>query len=148
MTSLSVDTIKKEVAITLPDKSELSGHIFLSQYSELGAGPQSVFEALTGHKQFIPFESGDQGFFFLNRKHIVLLSYPVEETEPETPLPQAKRTVTVQLRSGQRLLGKLTTDTPEGNRLSDGLNQAQHFLVLQIDDREVLINMDYIVLAQ
>ena len=70
MASLAVDKIKKKVAVSLADHSQLMGHIFLSEFSELGVGSQTILDTLTGSEKFFPFETADGEFCFINRNQV------------------------------------------------------------------------------
>ena len=146
MTSLAVDKIKKKVTLSLADKTQLSGSIFLSRFSELGIGQETIIDTLTGPEIFIPFETTEGEFSFVNQKQIVWVASVLEPTSSEAPIPADRRNVTVLLRDGKRLRGDLIMSLPEEkNRLSDWLNELKNFLVLRDERREVLINIDFVV---
>lgn len=146
MASLAVDKIKKKVTLSLSDHSQMSGHIFLSPISELGVGRETILDALTGVDRFIPFESGEGEFTFLNQKHIVWVASRGEAVEPDGAPLLEHRNVAVYLQGGKRLRGDLVLAVPEEKkRLSDALNELAGFMVIQDGEREILVNMDYVI---
>ena len=148
MSSLAVDTIKTKVTIMLADGSNQSGHIFLSPFDELGVGKQSVYGMLTAEKAFIPFESQNGDFSFLNQDAIVWLSHQefAEEEASEITVPVETKAVTVHLSTGKVLSGEVSLEMPEGRmRLSDWLNDCVGWLVIRSGDKEILINLFYVL---
>jgi hypothetical protein len=148
MTSLAVDKIKTRVSLSLADRSQVTGYMFLSPYSELGVGQQTVLEALTGQDRFIPFETTEGEFSFINQSQVVWLSRHWEESESrdEDEPEVERRNVTVMLRDGKMLRGEVVIIMPEGQaRLSDWLNRVGRFFSLKDKDREVMINTDFVV---
>ena len=144
MSSLAVEKIKKQVTVSMSDERKLSGHIFLSPFSVLGVGQQTIFDALTAEGRFIPFETNEGEFSFLNQYHIVWLASMIDEDE-ESVLFE-RRNATVYLQDGKRLRGDLIMALPEEkSRMSDWLNQVEGFMVLRDQKREVLINVNYVV---
>ncbi len=148
MTSLAVDKIKKRVSLALADRSQLTGYMFLSPFSELGVGQQTVLEALTGRDRFIPFETTEGEFSFVNQSLVMWLSHSWEESESQDDaLPETEsRQVTVMLQDGKMLRGEVAVVMPEGQaRLSDWLNRTGRFFSLKDKNREVMINIDFVV---
>lgn len=147
MTTLAVDKIKKKVTLFLADKSQISGQIFLSPYSELGVGRQSLFEVLTTQDRFIPFQSSEGEFSFLNLRQIVWVTCLRDpDTEEEPPVPLESRNVVVFLRDGKLFRGDMEMSMPEGKtRLSDWLNEFNGFMIIRDDTREILINLDFVI---
>jgi hypothetical protein len=146
MSSLAVDKIKKKVSLSLADRTQLSGSIFLSHYSELGVGQETFIDTLTGSGLFIPFETPEGEFSFINQKQIVWVASLLEPSEDQAPIPVEKRNVTVLLRDGKLLRGDLLMAMPEEkSRLSDWLNELKNFMVLRDEKREVLVNVDFVV---
>ena len=149
--SLAVDKVKKRVTITMSDDARLEGNIFLSPVSELGVGEQTVLEALTSDDSFIPFETTDGEYSFINLRRIMMLSTPVEEASEEADPEDCKLNVqasrvVVFLLNGQMVRGEVCIDMPEGKaRLSDWLNQLDRFLVLRDELGETLINLKFVL---
>lgn len=146
MTTLTVDKIKRKVTLGLSDQAQISGYLYLSPFSELGVGRQTILDALTGVDRFIPFESNDGEFSFINQDHVVWLASAMEEDPDEIAAPPEHRSVTVFIQGGKRLRGDLVVAIPEGKgRLSDLLNESKDFLVLRDEKREILVNVDYVI---
>ncbi|MEW5722756.1 MAG: hypothetical protein AB1896_06595 [Thermodesulfobacteriota bacterium] len=146
MSSLAVDKVKKKVAVSLADRTQLTGYIFLSAFSEIGVGAQSVLEALTGRELFLPFETPEGELSFINRRQIVWLSSLFEPEELTGRVPAETRGVTIFLKDGQRLRGHMVKAMPETkDRLSDWLNDLADFMVVRDQKREILINLDFII---
>ena len=148
MSSLAVDKIKKRVSLALADRSQLTGYMFLSPFSELGVGQQTVLEALTGRDRFIPFETTEGEFSFVNQSEVVWLSQPWETSDSANDaVPETEsHPVTVMLQDGKMIRGEVTVAMPEGQaRLSDWLNKNKSFFSLKDRDREIMVNVDYVV---
>jgi hypothetical protein len=146
MSSLAVDKRKKKVAVSLADETQLTGHIFLSPYSETGREGQTILEALTGADLFLPFETTEGEFSFINRRRIVWLAGLIEPTGNHDQIPLETRSVTVFLKDGKRLRGNIVKAMPESkDRLSDWLNDLADFMVVRDQKREILINLDYVI---
>ena len=146
MTTLAVDKIKKKVTLGLSDQAQISGYLYLSPFSELGVGRQTILDALTGVDRFIPFESNGGEFSFINQDHVVWLASAMEKDPDEIVAPPERRSVTVFIQGGKRLRGDLIVAIPEEKgRLSDLLNESKNFLVLRDEKREVLVNVDYVI---
>ncbi|MEW6265569.1 MAG: hypothetical protein AB1641_21055 [Thermodesulfobacteriota bacterium] len=146
--TLAVDKIKKKVSLNLADGSQLAGHFFLSPYTEMGVGQETLIQALTAGGRFIPFESTKGEYNFINPKQIVWVANIPEETSEEEslPVPLQRRRVGVFLRDGKIFRGELIMAMPqEKSRLSDWLNEFKDYLVLREETREILINVDYVV---
>jgi hypothetical protein len=146
MTSLAVDMVKKRITLSLADQTQMSGYIFLSRFSKIGTGRESVLEALVTNKRFLPFETSDGEVNFINQRHIVWLASLIEPDDPPYMVDPLKQNVTVYLFDGKRLRGDVNVAMPEEkNRLSDALNALNGFLVLRDEKREVLINLEFII---
>lgn len=144
--SLAVDKIKKKVRLTLADQSQMTGYVFLSPYSRIGDGSQTLLELLTGEERFVAFETTEGEYSFINYSQIVWLAIPLEEADPvHDPVAQT-RSVSVFLRDGKMFRGHIIIATPEGKtRLSDRLNEIKGFMVLRDNTREVVININWVV---
>ena len=148
MTSLAVDKKKQRVSVSLADRSQLAGHIFLSPFSELGVGEQTVLDALAGEERFIPFVSSEGDFSFLNQCHVVWVATPIADVQPlaDPDIPLSTIKVNVYLEDGKRIRGDVVLAMPEGKeRLSDMLNHVGAFMVIRDESREVIVNMNYVV---
>ena len=144
--TLTVDKIKKKVSLSLSDGSQYSGHVFLSPFSELGVGQETILEALTGRDRFLPFETSEGEVTFLNRDHVVWMASMLEPDKERESVPPDRRNVTIHLHDGKRLRGDVVMALPdEKGRLSDWLNEVSGFMVLQDEKREVLINLNHVV---
>ena len=148
MPSLAVDKIKKKVSLALADRTQLSGSIFLSHFSELGVGQETIVDTLTGPEQFIPFETTEGEVSFINQKQIVWVASLLDPAASQAPLTSEKRNVTVLLRDGKRLRGDLIMSLPqEKNRFSDWLNEVKDFMILRDEKRELVVNINFVVRA-
>jgi sRNA-binding regulator protein Hfq len=146
LSSLVVDKIKKKVTFLMADGVQMTGHIFLSPHSEKGVGRETTYDALTGDTRFIPFESTGGDFCFVNQTCIVWLAHLPDEDEAEAIRPIEQRSVIVHLIDGKRLRGDIVMAMPEErSRISDWLNEVEHFLTLRDEKKEVLINLKYIL---
>ena len=146
MTSLAVDMVKKRVTIYLADQTQMSGCIFLSKFSKIGTGRESILDVLSSNKRFLPFETSDGEVSFVNQRHIVWLASLIDPEDPPYTIDPSKQNVTVYLLDGKRLRGDVNVAMPrERNRLSDALNDLDGFLLLRDEKREVLINLEFII---
>jgi hypothetical protein len=145
--SLAVDTMKTRVHMVLADGARLDGFVFLSPISELGVGPETLYDAVTSNEPFMPFETEEGGISFVNQHQIIWVAEPAGPPPPEADPPSAQpRPVAVHFTGGEVLRCEAVIDLPEGrNRISDWLNQAKGFIPVQDGGRRMLVNLAFVV---
>ncbi|MBF0530195.1 MAG: hypothetical protein HQK55_13175, partial [Deltaproteobacteria bacterium] len=137
---------KKKGRWCLADQGQLGGYIFLRPISRLGVGGQTIHEALTSEERFIPFETTEGEYSFINQTRIVWVTMPLDEADSEGGYSSDSRSVRVFLQDGKMFGGHIIIATPEGkSRLSDQLNEIKDFMILRDSNRLVLININFVV---
>lgn len=145
MSEYQVEKQKAEVTIFLADGQEREGVLFLSPFSSMHSGPQTLVEFLMEGEPFVPFLRSDNSFRLLNKKHISHVRYKPEEDDQ--PKLGTEVNVTITFINGKELTGTAVLETPEGRgRLLDFLNGKPGYFSLDCgNDEHYLVNPRVIV---
>ncbi len=123
MSEFQVEKQKAEVTIFLVDGQEREGVLFLSTFSSVRSGPQTLSEFLQEPETFVPFLRSDKAFMLLNKKQISHVRYQPGEDDPESIGEPVE--VDVTFINGKALSGTTVLETPEGKgRLVDFMNSS------------------------
>ncbi len=129
MSEFQVEKQKAEVTIYLVDGQERQGVLFLSPFSSVRSGPQTLVEFLHEPETFVPFVHSDNTFMLLNKKQISHLRYQPGEDEPDSIGEPIE--VDITFINGKSLSGTTVLETPEGKgRLVDYMNSSPGYFSL------------------
>ncbi|PLY01006.1 MAG: hypothetical protein C0623_06340 [Desulfuromonas sp.] len=145
MSEYQVEKQRAEVTIYLTDGEERQGVLFLSPFSSLHSGPQTLVEFLHEEEPFVPFIRSDDSFRLLNKRHISHVRYQPQESDQPKIGTEVK--VSITFINGKELAGTAVLETPEGKgRLLDFLNGKPGYFSLDCGDGEFyLVNPRVIV---
>lgn len=136
------------VRLFLLDGSIEEGFVYLSFHAANHEGPEMVTDLLNQGEQFLPVNFQEASARLINKRHIVMLSFPMDENKTgNLPLEDISiHDVTVHLMNHDRLEGKFVSLLPtHARRVKDYLNQGESFLELRRDASIYLINKDHIL---
>ncbi len=143
-----IKTIRKKAEIFFSDGSRLSGSFFVSPRSSTHTGNEFVYDLLTTNNSYLPFELTGNEIILLHKRSIVMALLEDNELS-EDPLCRKQIEAHVCFISGETLDGKIYTDLPESHsRLSDFLNRSKDFFHLKVDDRDYLLNSQFIKMVR
>lgn len=116
--------------------------LFLNEFSRYRKGPETVYEFLNKHKQFIPLkETGTGDFMALNLDDVVF----VREQEANVGLSDQKQ-VTLFFRHNLQLEAGYISPLPDSqSRLLDYLNQEGQFILFSQGGRKMFVNKNLIL---
>jgi sRNA-binding regulator protein Hfq len=127
------------------------GKIFLSSHSPHHEGRESVRDVLNQTEKFIPISSIEGTTKLVNKNHILMISFPLDEqeVEPSDLTNTSRYEVVIHLVNHTRLEGRFIFLLPaHASRVKDFLNQTESFLELRRDHEIYLINKDYILFVE
>ena len=145
MSEFQVEKKQAEVTIFLVDGQERNGVLFLSPFSSIRSGSQTLIELLHEPEPFVPFLRSDKAFMLLNKKQISHVKYQPDEDDP-TPIGEPIN-VDITFINGKILSGKTVLETPEGKgRLLDYMNSSPGYFSLDCGNEEhYLVNPRVII---
>lgn len=116
--------------------------LFLNEVSRYRKGPETVYEFLNKHKQFVPLkESGSGDFMALNLDDVVF----VRERESDDALSDQKE-VTLFFRRNLHLEAGYMSPLPDSqSRLLDYLNQESQFILFTQGGQKMFVNKNLIL---
>jgi len=137
MSLYRVDKREQPVVLFLADGVVREGAVFLSPFSQLRAGPQTLLDLFREKEPFMPFRGDDGSFTLLNKNAVTHVRYHGggEECLGE------RLGVRLTFYGGENLQGTLVIAMPEGlNRLQDYVNSAPGFFPVETADARYLVN--------
>lgn len=142
--TFKIETIKKKADVFYTDGSRMSGSFFVSPVSPNRVGTEFVSELLAGDRNFIPFESENGNVVLLRKENIKMIYLEVGELSKD--LPNSKQIkAQISFISGETIEGNVDYDLPESHsRLSDFLNSSNEFFYLKSNDKDYLVNSQFI----
>ncbi len=149
MSEFRVEKRREAAEITLSTGATIAGHFFLSGSSQVHAGPERVGDLLNLEAGFFPFGAANGETSLINRAHVIKVSLPehVIEAQLDDGYDVAtRRHVSILLSSGESVTGHVAVYRPPGrDRLSDYAHIDDRFRYVELADRTLLINSQYIV---
>jgi hypothetical protein len=135
-----IKTLRKRAVVSMTDCSSLSGCFFVSPNSSRHEGPETIYELLTGDRNYLPFDWDGEGVVLLQRGSIATVRLAEKEINRYTPFQKKLRT-RISFLSGETLEGNVFSDHPKAYlRLSDFLNLSNNFFYIQVEDDDCLVN--------
>lgn len=141
-----IPKLEVQVEICLINKESLRGKIFIPE--EMGMiGPEPSIEVFLSKvaDKFIPFESGLGSYRLINKDQVTFIRtfQTNEEIKSRTPLdPQS---LVVYFSNGQNVFGFIYPTQAEETRVSDILNQGDHFFAMYHEEQKIVINRNHII---
>ena len=141
---------RADAVVTLSSGETMSGCVFVAGGSARHTGPERVGELLNSETGFFPFEVHDAGSIrtvLINRGHLVTAALAENEASYDPGYDLAtRRTVSIVMSSGLRVVGEVCVYQPEGrDRLSDWGRQPEIFRYVETPDTTLIINMVHVV---
>jgi len=137
MSLYRVDKREQPVVLFLADGVVREGTVFLSPFSQLRSGPQTLLDLFHEKEPFMPFRGNDGRFTLLNKSAVTHLRY---HDDAEEHLGE-RLNVRLTFYGGENLEGTLTIAMPEGmSRLQDYVNSSPGFFPVETPDARYLIN--------
>lgn len=148
--SFRINKSKKPVTLFLAGRSPMTGHFFLSDYSERHHGAERVMDLLSGDDTFVPFESEDGRFWMVQKvnimKVIVDAGFELEIIRSYGEDAMISKTVTVNMNDGHEEHGVLLIEPREGaSRVIDEINRGKGFFSLVVGDRVHVLGLPFVV---
>lgn len=156
MSELRIDKQRVPATLTFAAGERLTGSLFLAAQAASHAGPERLVDVLNGSSGFLPFEAvsgvGVRQTLLLNRAHIVSVEAdrPAGELADDAAYQVApKKSVLLQLATGEQLRGVLRVERPAGrDRLSDAVRDETGFLYLEGGAGVIAVNLAHVVRIQ
>jgi len=135
-----IKTLKKRAVVSMADCSSLSGCFFVAPGSSFHEGPETIYELLTGDRNYLPFDWDGEGVVLLQKGSIATVRLEEKEINKYIPFHKKLRT-RISFLSGETLEGNVFSDLPKAYlRLSDYLNLNDKFFYIQVGDDDYLVN--------
>ena len=142
--NLNIEMAKKKVEISMSDGSRLSGHFFVSLHSQGHSRGECLLDLLLDERAYLPFEIDGEEIVLLKKGGIFMIESEGCQYLKMVPF-QKKMEIRICFQSGQTLEGKVYSDLPQTkSRLSDFLNHSSRFFCMEVDEKEYLINTQFI----
>jgi hypothetical protein len=139
---------KRQVALVLADGSRLEGEVFLNLYEAHHIGPQRLGDLLNSDIRFLPVQTAS-GIQLVNVERIVSAQTGGSEEADELMRLGEKHRIRITTLLRDEIVADLYVNLPEiSNRVKDGLNRAQRFLPLFLEEDVLYLNTSYILLVQ
>jgi hypothetical protein len=136
------------VRLHLAGGKALRGTLFLLLDESRPGGVMPVETLLDGQRAFIPVGVEGGRNILIARSSIAAVEILEDQSETFLPYPPGGSLdlVSLTLDTGQELTGLLQSLSPlEAARTSDVFNDAERFIVLQVEDRRILVSKAHIV---
>jgi hypothetical protein len=145
-----VEKARTNAIVTLSTGESAHGYFFISKASARLAGPERVGELLNGDEGFFPFEISEGSYnrtVLYNRDHVVVVMLADQEARRDPGYEIAtRRTISIMLSNGRRLMGSVRVYQPEGrDRLSDWARQGDGFRYVETDEGTFLVNLIHVI---
>ncbi|HXG58045.1 MAG TPA: hypothetical protein VNL91_03405 [Thermoanaerobaculia bacterium] len=122
------------VVVAMADAEPEEYSIFLSPYSAVREGPETLADYVNGRRRFFPMLKGGVAKM-INRDHIVWFRCERLPAVSDIDVTIIERTAILELSDGTRLEGSIPVDRPrEHSRISDVLNDGCETFVRLDDD--------------
>lgn len=139
MNEYRVDKQELPVVLFLSDGAIHEGVVFLSPFSSIYSGPQTILELFREEEAFLPFRDKGGQFILINKSALTHVRYP-RGTEADQTIGD-KLNVRITFFGGELLEGILTIAMPAGqNRLMDYINASPGFFILEGEEFCYLAN--------
>jgi hypothetical protein len=148
---LNMDEYKVEkslfpVKVFFLDGTIKEGSVYLSLHAARHEGRETVRDVLNHKEQFIPIKFEEEQIGFINKTHIMMMSFPLCKENTDTVMPCYMADVEIDLANKTQKEGIFVFQLPEHlTRVKDFLNHADLFVELRIDQEIYLINKDRIL---
>lgn len=129
MSEYRVDKDDVGATLHLSDGSTLRGSLFLSPFSALRSGPQTVAELLSETGAALPFANADGTFLLVGAATIAAVA--LNDPGRSAPGFWSRVPVALRLAGGHAFRGDLLLEERAGNRLSDAVRGAEPWLTLE-----------------
>ncbi len=132
------------VKVFFLDGTIKEGSVYLSLQAAHHEGRETVSDVLNQKEQFIPINFKEEQIRLINKTHIIMMSFPLDNIENLMPCYVAG--VEINLDNKTQKEGIFVFQLPKHlTRLKDFVNQADSFVELRIDKEIYLINKDHIL---
>jgi len=153
MSDLRIDKRRVTATVTLTAGERLTGALFLAEQAETHAGPERLLDVLNGPPGFLLLESvsalGQRQTLLLNRAYIAVVDADCaldDLTDDYGYQVAVKKSVLLQLASGEELRGVLRVERPVGrDRLSDAMRDDAGFRYLENAGGVLAVNLAHVV---
>jgi len=153
VSELRIDKRRITATVTLAAGTPVAGALFLADQAATHAGPERLLDVLNAGPGFVPFEAvspvGQRYTQLLNLAHIVLVQADrsaVELADDAAYQVAPKKSVVLQMASGEELRGVLRVERPAGrDRLSDSVRDETGFRYLEGASGVLAVNLAHVV---
>ncbi|HWW84220.1 MAG TPA: hypothetical protein VNZ26_11485 [Vicinamibacterales bacterium] len=145
-----VEKSRTNAIVTLSTGESAHGYFFIAKASARLTGPERVGELLNGQDGFFPFEISEGSYnrtVLYNRLHVVVVMLADSEAQRDPGYEvAARRTISVLLSNGRRLIGNVRIYQPDGHdRLSDWAREGQGFRYVETEEGTFLVNLMHVI---
>jgi hypothetical protein len=143
---MKVEKFKRQAMLRVSTGGMLEVNFFLTHTSETHSGREFIIDVLNSERTFIPLEDVLRSeILMIGKSRIMDMELLERDLLPEA-LKVPEIPVQVELINGDILIGSFFTDLPPDRlRLSDYLNFTPQFIYLCRDERDLILNKDYIL---
>jgi hypothetical protein len=145
-----IEKVRADAVLTLSDGTSIRGSFFVAGSSSTHHHPERVKDVLSS-EPFFPFEVGAAGAertVLYNRAHVVMVKLGDEDEPRRDPAYEVatRRSVSMLLSNGSRLLGTVLVHRPHGHdRLSDFARSSETFRYVEIHGGTLIVNAAHII---
>jgi hypothetical protein len=150
VSAFRVEKTRSHAILTLSTGKSVRGCFFVAASTARGSGVERVSDLLNAERGLFPFEVHGDGrprTVLYNRDHLVITAVADNEASRDPGYEVAtRRSVSVGLSNGQRVVGSVRVYRPEGrDRLSDWGRQGDQFRYLETDDMTFILNVAHVI---
>lgn len=142
---MQVVKTKRKAKIVMSNSKKLNANFFLSQYSEIHSGGETVFDIVNSQNSFIPIEDNvTKDIIFISKDQLMIVELSVSEYVPSVDLNKAR--IQIVMVNNEKLDGYVLIDTPQiKSRVSDYFNILHQFVRIYQDQSDLILNKAYIL---
>ena len=146
MDEYKIEKSLSPVKVFFPDGTVKEGSVYLSLHAAGHEGGETVSDVLNHKDQFIPVNFKKEQIRLINKRHIIMMSFPLCKENVENSMPSYATDVEINLDNKTQKNGTFAFQLPKYLiRVKDFLNHADAFVELRIDNEIYLINKDHIL---
>jgi len=145
MNDVRIDMNTEEIEFTLLDGRIMEGQVYLSMYSTIRLGSQTIEEFLCQCDRFVPFKTATD-FMLLNTSHIVMARIDIDRNKNELARVGEKHRINITTTLGETIEADTYISLPKGyQRVKDHLNQSLKFFACYTDTHILYVNLDFVL---
>lgn len=141
-----IPKINVPVELVLTNDDSIEGNMFITEDLLSAAGNPMIEEFLNDDPdQFFPFESKAGAYRLINKYQLIMVRSQQDDAEVKTQTPLPPRNLVLHLTNKRTVYGVIYPTLAEESRVSDLINEDEHFIVIYQNGQKLIVNRDQVV---